>query len=47
MDAVMEPHPTYCEMFQAAAVITRYAKHIDDPVARNLEAILASFGHWM
>lgn len=46
-DAVMEPHPTYREVLQAATVITRYVEHINDPVARNLEAILASFGRRM
>lgn len=43
----LEPCPTYRELFQAASVINRYAEHIDDPVARKLEAILASFGHQM
>ena len=44
-DASPEPHPTYCEVFRAASVINRYVEHIDNLVARKLEATLASFGH--
>jgi hypothetical protein len=39
-DTPLEPCPT-------ASVISRYAGHVDDPVARKLEAILASFGRQM
>ena len=46
-DTPLEPCPTYREVFQAASVISRYAGHVDDPVARTLEAILASFGRQM
>ncbi|KAI0270279.1 hypothetical protein BGY98DRAFT_981870 [Russula aff. rugulosa BPL654] len=46
-DTPLEPCPTYREVFQAASVISRYAGHVDDPVARKLEAILASFGRQM
>ena len=39
-----EPCPTYCEAFQVAAVLARYVGHVDNPIARKLEADLASFG---
>ena len=41
---VIEPPPTYCDMFQAVSIINRYVDHIDAPVARKLEAVMASFG---
>jgi hypothetical protein len=43
-DDTLEPRPTYREVLQAISVINRYAGHVNDPVARKLEAILASFG---
>ncbi|OJA14623.1 hypothetical protein AZE42_13790, partial [Rhizopogon vesiculosus] len=43
-DSPLEPCPTHHEVFQAASVINRYVEHLDDPLARKLEAILASFG---
>ena len=46
-DTALEPCPTYREMFQAASVINRYVERVDNPVARKLEAILASFGRQM
>ena len=42
-----EPCPTYCEAFRAAAVLARYVGHVDNPIARKLEADLASFGRQM
>jgi hypothetical protein len=46
-DARVEPCPTCQEVLRAASVISRYADHVDDPVARKLEAVLASFGRQM
>ena len=43
-DTPLEPRPSHHEVFQAASVINRYTEHIDDPLARKLEAILGSFG---
>ncbi|KAF8239648.1 hypothetical protein L208DRAFT_1236572 [Tricholoma matsutake] len=42
-DAPVEPCPTHCEVLQAAAVINKYIDGVDDPSARKLEGILASF----
>ncbi|OAX34269.1 hypothetical protein K503DRAFT_699038, partial [Rhizopogon vinicolor AM-OR11-026] len=44
-DSLLERCPTHHEVFQAASVINRYVEHLDDPLARKLEATLASFGH--
>ena len=46
-DAVVEPRPTYREVLQAASIINRYIEHVNDPVARELEACLASLGPLM
>jgi len=46
-DAMAEPRPTYCEVIEAASVMSRHAAHIDDPVACQLKVILASMGHQM
>ena len=46
-DAPVECSPTYREVFQATSVIDRYIEHVDNPVARKLEALLASFRHEM
>ena len=46
-DAMAEPCPTYCEVIEAASVMSRHAAHIDDPVACQLKVILASMGHQM
>ena len=46
-DAMAEPRPTYHEVIEAASVMSRHAAHIDDPVARQLEVILASMGRQM
>ena len=46
-DAVAEPRPTYHEVIEAASVMSRHVAHIDDPVARQLEVILASMGRQM
>jgi hypothetical protein len=43
-DSPLAPCPTRHEVFRAASVINRYVEHLDDPLARKLEAILASFG---
>jgi hypothetical protein len=43
-DSPLEPCPTRREVFRAASVINRYVEHLDDPLSRKLEAILASFG---
>lgn len=43
-DSPLEPYPTHREVFQAASIINRYIEHLDNPLARKLEAILASFG---
>ena len=45
--ALLEPYPTYREVFQAASVINRHVGLLDDPLARNVEAILASLGRQM
>jgi hypothetical protein len=42
-DGPFEPCPMYREVFQAVSIINRYVEHVDNPVARKLEAILASF----
>jgi hypothetical protein len=46
-DTPLEPRPTHREVFQAASIINRYTEHLDDPLARKLEAILGSFGRQM
>jgi hypothetical protein len=46
-EATLEPYPTRCEVRKAASVINRYIDHVHDPVARKLEAVLASFGRQM
>ena len=45
--ALLEPYPTYREVFQAASVINRHVGLLDDPLARDVEAILASLGRQM
>jgi hypothetical protein len=45
--APVEPRPTRREVLQAASVISRYPAYVDDPVARKLETVLASFGRQM
>jgi hypothetical protein len=42
-DAFIEPCLTHHEVLQAASVINRYIDSVDNPVARKLESILASF----
>ena len=42
-DGPVEPCPTYREVLQATFIISRYIDHINSPVARELEATLASF----
>ena len=46
-DTPLKPCPTYCEMFQAVSVVNGYVEHVDDPITRKREAILASFGRQM
>ena len=46
-DAPVEPCPTRREVLQAAAVINKYIDGVDDPSARKLEGILASFKRQM
>ncbi|KAF8234278.1 hypothetical protein L208DRAFT_1262561 [Tricholoma matsutake] len=46
-DALLEPCPTHCEVFQAASVINRYVEHVDDLLTCRLKAVLASFGNWV
>lgn len=46
-DAPVEPCPTRREVLQAASVINKYIDSVDDPVARKLEGILASFKRQM
>jgi DDE superfamily endonuclease len=43
-DVIIEVGPTRCEALKAAMVVNRYIETIDDPFARKLEAVLASFG---
>jgi len=43
-DSPLEPCPTHHEVFQAVSVINSYVEHLNDPLARKLEEILASFG---
>ena len=45
--ALLEPYPTYREVFQAASVINRHVGLLDDPLACDVEAILASLGRQM
>ena len=42
-DAPLEPCLTYHEVFQVASIIGRCARHIDNPTAYKLKAVLASF----
>jgi len=45
--AIIEPRPTYHEVVQAASIMSRHVAHVDNPVARQLEVILASMGRQM
>jgi hypothetical protein len=42
---LVEARPTICEVQQAVAVLNKYIDEVDDPIARNLEAVLGSFNH--
>jgi uncharacterized protein YqeY len=42
-DTPIEAPPSRREVLQAASVISKYLDHQDEPVARKLEAVLASF----
>lgn len=44
-DIPVEPNPTYKEVIQALSTINKYAGGMDDPIARNVETVLASFAH--
>ena len=46
-DASVEPCPTHREVLQAASVLNKYSDTLDDPIARKLEGVLASFRHQM
>jgi hypothetical protein len=46
-DTLVEPCPTYHEMFRAASIMNKFAGHVDDPDARKFEAALASFTRTM
>ena len=39
-----EPLPSRCEVMQAALLINRYVKNINEPFARKVEAVLGSLG---
>ena len=39
--------PTFREVAQAVSIINKYARHIDDPDARKVEATLSSFRYRM
>ncbi|THU78816.1 hypothetical protein K435DRAFT_699370 [Dendrothele bispora CBS 962.96] len=43
-DAPLEARPTRRDALQAASTMQKYFQDIDDPFARKLESILASFG---
>jgi hypothetical protein len=42
-DTPVKPCPIYCEVLQAISTINRYVKYVDNPVARKVEDVLASF----
>jgi hypothetical protein len=46
-DASVELCPTHREVLQAASVINKYIDTLDDPIARKVEGVLASFRHQM
>ena len=37
------PHPTRCDVLKAVSTIHRYIEDSNDPTARKMEALLASF----
>jgi len=39
----LDPHPTYCDVLKAVSTIHRYIDDLNDPIARKMEALLASF----
>ncbi|KAF5357639.1 hypothetical protein D9758_007503 [Tetrapyrgos nigripes] len=43
-DAPLEDRPSRREAMEAVSVLQRYTHEIDEPFARKLEVILASFG---
>ncbi len=43
-DSLSEPRPKRCEALRAVRTLQKYVETMDDPFARNLERILASFG---
>ncbi|KAF8224306.1 hypothetical protein L208DRAFT_1312310 [Tricholoma matsutake] len=45
--SAIEPCPTHREVLQAASVINKYIDTLDDPIARSLEGVLASFRYQM
>jgi hypothetical protein len=45
--SAIEPCPTHREVLQAASVINKYIDTLNDPIARSLEGVLASFRYQM
>ncbi|KAF5350390.1 hypothetical protein D9758_012458 [Tetrapyrgos nigripes] len=43
-DAPLQPRPSRREALQAVSVIQQFVRDMEDPYARKMEAILASFG---
>ena len=38
-----DPHPTHCDLLKAVSTVCRYIEDLNDPIARKMEAHLASF----
>ena len=37
-----EPRPTHCDLLKAVSTINKYTEEINDPFARNIEALLGT-----
>ena len=42
-DTPLDPRPTYRDVLKAASTLRRYTDNLNDPTARKMEALLASF----
>jgi hypothetical protein len=42
-DIPLDPRPTYRDVLKAVSTIRRYIDDLNDPIARKMEALLASF----